>query len=179
MNRAPKSRNLWPTAIIAFFIVFATFLATFVVWALGQKQDLVAPNYYEQEIRYQAQLDRVNRTQAQAEQTTVRFDAVKNCIVISLPVAQSLVTNGRIQFYRPSSAKLDYEVPLATNVAGVQTLDAKAMAAGLWKVRVQWSVNGKEYFFDQAVVVTGASASESTRFTSVAINAPGQRPALR
>ena len=162
MNRTAKTRNLWPIAIIAFFIVFATFLATFVVWALGQKQDLVAKNYYENEVRYQEQVDRLNRTQAQAGQTAVTFDAARNCIVITLPAAQASSASGVVRLYRPSNAKLDHEVPLATNAVGVQTLDAKAMAAGLWKVRIQWSVNGQEYFFDQAVVVTGGASKLSS-----------------
>lgn len=163
MNHKIKSRNPWPIAIIAFFIVFASFLATFVVWALGQKQDLVTENYYEQEIRYQEQLDRLNRTQAQAVQTTVTFDAVRHCIVINLPAAQAAGASGKIQLYRPSNARLDHEVPLAINAGGMQTLDAKAMAAGLWKVRIHWSVNGQDYFFDQAVVVTGAPSTGSAR----------------
>ena len=150
-----ESRNLWPSAIIAFFVVFAAFLATFVIWAVGQKQDLVAENYYEQEVRYQEQLDRLNRTRTQAGQTAVTFDSARNCIVISLPAAQAQGAGGRIHLYRPSNAKLDHEVPLVINAGGVQTLDTKAMAPGLWKVRIRWSVNGQEYSFDQAVVVTG------------------------
>jgi len=178
MNSTNKPRNPWPIAIIAFFIVFATFLATFVVWALGQKQDLVAENYYENEVRYQEQLDRLNRTQAQAGLNLVTFDATRNCIVITLPGAQTPGTSGRIQLYRPSNARLDHEVPLAINAGGIQILDAKAMAAGLWKVRIQWSVNGQEFYFDQAVVVTGGSPDSSPARSVSNINAPGRRPAL-
>lgn len=179
MNHPVKSRNPWPIAIIAFFILFATFLATFVVWALGQKQDLVTENYYENEVRYQEQLDRLNRTQAQAGQTAVTFDAARNCIVISLPVAQAQGASGRIHLYRPSNAKLDLEVPLAINAGGMQTLDAKAMAAGLWKVRIEWIVNGQEYFFDQAVVVTGgAPISKSARYPNTAVNSRTRLSAL-
>lgn len=178
MNHTVKSRNPWPIAIIVFFVVFATFLATFVVWALGQKQDLVTENYYEQEVRYQEQLDRLNRTQAQSEQTTVTFDATRNCIVINLPAAQAAGASGKIQLYRPSNAKLDHEVPLAINAGGMQTLDAKAMAAGLWKVRIQWRVNGQEYFLDQAVVVTGAPISKSARSPNTAFNSPNRSSAF-
>ena len=174
----PESRNLWPSAIIAFFVVFATFLATFVIWAVGQKQDLVAENYYEHEVRYQEQLDRLNRTQAQAGQTAVTFDAARNCIVISLPAEQAPGASGRIHLYRPSNAKLDQEVPLVINAGGVQTLDTKALAPGLWKVRVEWTANGQEYFIDQVVVVTGVPASGPARSVGTS-NAPGRRPALQ
>lgn len=153
MNTKTQSRNAWPVAIVAFFAVFATFLAVFVVWAVGQKQELVAENYYEQEVRYQQRLDKVNRTQVIAGQAAVTFDAARNCIVVALPPAQAQGASGRIHFYRPSDARLDREVSLALNPTGVQTLDAKSLTSGLWKVRVEWTAQGQDYFLDQALVI--------------------------
>jgi len=42
---------------------------------------------------------------------------------------------------------------IAVDAAGVQQVDAGKLQAGLWKVRVQWTVNGEEYFVDRVVVV--------------------------
>jgi len=39
------------------------------------------------------------------------------------------------------------------NAAGIQRLDAKELRDGLWKVRVNWNVGGKDYFVDQPVIV--------------------------
>ena len=154
MNHQPTpTRNLWPTAIIAFFIVFATFIAIYLTWAFRQNQDLVSENYYENEVRFQQQLDRVKRTQSLATQTAVTFDAVRKSIRVTLPTGQAQSASGRIRLYRPSNAKLDHDVPMALNADGAQTVDATALAAGLWKVRVEWSANGQDYFFDQPVVV--------------------------
>jgi nitrogen fixation protein FixH len=153
MNIKTQSRNPWPIAIVAFFAVFATFLAVFVIWAVGQKQDLVAENYYEQEIRYQQRLDKINRTQVVAAQTAVTFDAAKNCVIVALPAAQAREASGRIHFYRPSNARLDHEMSLALNAAGVQSLDARSLASGLWKVRVEWTAQGADYFLDQSLVI--------------------------
>lgn len=146
-------RNPWPVAIIGFFIVFGVFIGTFIVWAVSQKQDLVAENYYEKEVRFQQQLDRMNRTQPLAGTTRVAFDAALDCIVVTLPASQVNGASGRIHLYRPSNAKLDHEVPLTINPDGTQRVDAKPLAAGLWKIRVEWSAQGQDYFFDQPVVV--------------------------
>ena len=154
MNNSPTpSRNLWPTAIIAFFIVFVLFIASFIVWAVRQNQDLVSENYYENEVRYQQQLDRVKRTQSLATQTAITFDAARRLILIALPAGQAQTATGRIRFYRPSNARLDHDVPMTLNAEGVQSVDATLLAAGLWKIRVEWSANGQDYFFDQPVVV--------------------------
>lgn len=149
----PATRNLWPIAIIAFFIVFGMFLTGFIVWALSQKQDLVAENYYEREVRYQEQLDRVNRTRALARETMVNFDATSKSILVALPTAQATEARGRIHFYRPSNARLDHAVPLAVNPQGRQSVDARSLTAGLWKVRVEWSADGQDFYYDQQVIV--------------------------
>ena len=44
---------------------------------------------------------------------------------------------------------------LAVNAEGAQRLDAKSLRPGLWKVRVQWTAAGQDYFFDEAVVIGG------------------------
>lgn len=176
MKPTSHRRNLWPVAIVTYLTIFATFLAIYIIWALGQKQDLVSEDYYEHEVRYQEQLDRLNRAHAQAAPTAITFDAVQNCIVIALP-ANTAGTTGRIQLYRPSNARLDQEVPLALNAQGIQTLSTRSMATGLWKVRVAWSVDGQQFFLDQTVVVTGASASGSTRSVNTH-NPPAPKPAI-
>ena len=146
-------RNPWPIAIIAFFVVFGIFIASFIGWAVSQKQELVSENYYEQEVRYQDQLDRVNRTRFLAGQTAVTFEPAAKSVVINLPVAQAAGATGQIHFYRPSNAKLDHALPLAVNAEGAQRIDGRSLAAGLWKVRVEWSAKGQDFYFDQQVIV--------------------------
>lgn len=150
---APSRRSPWPAAIIGFFIVFAIFLTSFIVWAVGQKQDLVTENYYEREVRFQEQLDRQHRTQALARETTVQFNQATRTILIALPAAQATEARGQIRFYRPANARLDQTFPLSTDPTGRQALDARTLAAGLWKVRVEWSAGGKDFYFDQPVIV--------------------------
>lgn len=156
MNPTTSSRNPWPIAITAYFIVFAAFIAGFTGWAVRQRQDLVAENYYENEIRFQRQFDSANRTQFLAVQTVVTFDPAQKSIVITLPAAQMHGATGSVQLYRPSDARLDREVALALNADGVQLLDGKELRDGLWKVRVKWRVGGEEFSLDQPVIVTSS-----------------------
>ena len=43
--------------------------------ACSQKVDLVSPDYYEQELKFQGQIDRVERTRRAASQAAVAYDA--------------------------------------------------------------------------------------------------------
>jgi hypothetical protein len=146
--------NPWPAAIVSFFAVAILGLTTFIVFASRQKMDLVRPDYYQEELGYQRQLDRMNRTHPFGSQVAVDYDAARQAILITLPPAHARPqTSGHIQFYRPSDARLDHDVRLAVNGRGLQQVDAKDLQPGLWKVRVFWKVENREYFFDQSVVV--------------------------
>jgi nitrogen fixation protein FixH len=149
-----STRNLWPISIMAFFAIAITFSVCFVTWALRQRDDLVSADYYEREVRYQTQLDSMNRSQAVATKTVVTFEPNLQTIVITLPEAQTPGMTGSIHLYRPSDSRLDRELPLALTADGTQRLDTKQLGDGLWKVRVKWSANGQDYFLDQPVIVT-------------------------
>ena len=154
MNK--PTRNLWPTSIAAFFIIAIIFIATFIAFAVRQRDDLVSADYYEREVRYQSQLDSMNRSHAVATKTVVTFEPAGQTIIITLPEARMPGVTGSIHLYRPSDARLDRELRLVLAADGTQRLDAKKLAGGLWKVRVTWTVNGQDYILDQPVIVTSS-----------------------
>jgi nitrogen fixation protein FixH len=150
------TRNLWPTSIVVFFVLAITSILTFIAWAVRQREDLVSADYYDREVRYQAQLDTLNRSHNFAARTVVTFEPTQQTIVITLPEAKSPGATGSIHLYRPSDARLDRELPLALTADGTQRLDAKQLRDGLWKVRVKWSANGQDFYLDQPVIVTSS-----------------------
>ena len=153
------SRNLWPLGIIVTFVLFFAGTVGLIVMACSQKVDLVSADYYEQELKFQGRIDRVERTQRTTTQAAVAYDLATHSITISLPAGQAgHEVSGRIELYRPSAADLDRAVKLAPDANGVQRLDAAGMVPGLWKVRLSWTVEHQDYFLDQKVVV-GAKAS--------------------
>jgi hypothetical protein len=156
MNAPVGKHNSWPCAIIVHFIVFASALIAWITYAVQQNMDLVRLDYYEEEIRYQQQLDRLNRTQNLHGKVSVAYDPTQQAIVLTLPAAHARQQlSGRIQFYRPSDASLDYTEPLTVKADGTQRLDPRNLRPGLWKIRVQWTAAGQDYFFDQPIVVGG------------------------
>jgi len=149
-----KSFNPWPVSIIGFFVLAITFIVSFIVWAVQQREDLVSNDYYEREVRYQSHLDSLNRSTDLATQVIVTFDPLAQSIVITLPADKAIAARGNIHLYRPSDARLDRELPLALNSQGIQRLDSRSLAGGLWKVRVTWNAAGQDYYVDQPVIVT-------------------------
>lgn len=146
--------NPWPWGIVAAFAIFIPATAGLIVLACWQKDHLVRADYYEQEIRYQGQIDRLERTRRLGSQVSVGYDARAQRIRIALPVDHARQrAQGRIQLYRPSEAGLDRYFELELDDSGTQLLDARPLRPGLWKVRVSWKVANYEYALDEKVVV--------------------------
>ena len=157
-------RSLWPLGITLAFVFFAGGIATMVVVACINKADLIQPDYYEQEIKYQSQLDRLNRTAQLSEAVKITYDESSRRITVLLPASHAgRNAVGRIQLYRPSAMGLDRELPLQFDADGVQTLDAAGLIPGLWKVRVQWTVENKEFFTDQRVIIGAKARADAIR----------------
>jgi hypothetical protein len=154
-NLLPGSaRSLWPYAIGAYFVLFASVMVAWITFASRQKMDLVRKDYYDEEIRFQKQLDRSNRAQSIRGEVHAIYDSTTQSILVTLPAAhvrQSVA--GRIHLYRPSDAKLDRVIPLSIPAEGAQRIPAAILRPGLWKVRVEWTFAGLDYFFDDSVVI--------------------------
>ncbi len=143
------SWNPWPYSLAAFLILFGGGMIGFAFLAVRHHQDLVRPDYYEYEIRYQEQMDRVVRTQALDEQ--VRIALANNGRTLELQVPAG--AEGTVQLYRPADARLDRQFPLAVDAAGQQQVELTGLNPGLWKVRMHWRVRGADYYRDAAVIL--------------------------
>lgn len=146
-------RSLWPYAIIGWFILFGSAMAVWVAVAVRQNIDLVSADYYEHEIRYQQQIDRQARTQSNSAEARISYDAGQHQLTVALPVTHAAQALGKVAFYRPSDAALDRQAKLFTSPAGEQTFDTRTLRPGLWKIRVQWTFHGEEFFSDQSVTI--------------------------
>ena len=153
-----SNRNLWPWAIVLTFVLFISGTVSLVVMACSQKVELVNANYYEQELQFQGQLDRMNRTSRLAVPARVSYDPIRKLIAISLPPEhKARMVTGHIDLYRPSAAGRDRHLPLQTDERGMQNLDAAHLGAGFWKLRLSWQIDGREYFYEQQVVIGSKS----------------------
>ncbi|MBL9173790.1 MAG: FixH family protein [Verrucomicrobiales bacterium] len=146
--------NPWPWSLLAFFALLLTTIASFVVFAVRQNQELVRPDYYEQELRHEAQMKRVQRTRALAGPVSV--EAAEGVLSVTLPAAHAgRGFSGTVRLYRPSDARLDRELTLAPDGAGHQSIDVRPIRPGLWKAALQWTAGGVEYFHEESIVING------------------------
>jgi hypothetical protein len=149
--------SLWPISIICFFTVAIIGCVTFVAFCSRHPADLISANYYEDEVKYQGQIDRLQHTQEHAPAASVQYDKQTRSITVSVPAEMaSARPSGQIQLYRPSALNLDRTIKLELTAQGLQTIDAANLLPGLWKVRVSWTVADRQFFMDQKVVIPSA-----------------------
>ncbi|HEU5070508.1 MAG TPA: FixH family protein [Verrucomicrobiae bacterium] len=172
-----KTFNPWPVSLIAFFSVAICSAVAFVIFCNRHKVDLVAADYYEQEVHYQDQLDRVHRAASLQAAATVRYDEAARRITVSLPAShRGAALKGWIQLYRPSSAKLDQTLPLQLDAQGTQAIDAAQLSTGLWHVRMSWKTGGADYYYDQKVIIGLRQVAQSQPDRPLNPRPPGPLP---
>lgn len=144
----------WPVGLIAFFAVFIAGVATFIASAVSQRMDLVRPDYYEEEIRYQVQLGRLQRTRELGASARLDCDVAGRRVLVRVPASHAAAgLRGQVTLYRPSDARSDRSMPLEVSATGEQTTTLEGLGPGLWRVRVRWESGGLEYHMEEAVVL--------------------------
>ena len=144
----------WPVGLIAFFAVFISGVATFIAFAVSQRMDLVRADYYEEEIRYQVQLGRLQRTRELGGAAGLGCDAAGREVRVRVPASHVAAgLKGGVTLYRPSDARSDRWMPLEPSATGEQAVSLEGLGTGLWRVRVRWESGGLEYHMEDAVVL--------------------------
>ncbi|NDK56337.1 FixH family protein [Pontibacter fetidus] len=146
-----KSFTLWPYMIIVAMVCFMAYIAMFVYKAMNQDVDLVSKDYYEQEIKYQDQIEKVKRTQALGD-VMLNYNQEAKSILLQLPATykeKSLA--GTITLFRPSDDAMDKKLPLQLGRDQSQLLEVQDLESGVWKVRVDFS-DGKEAYYSEKTI---------------------------
>ncbi len=138
----------WGYGILATIVAFTCMIFFMIYKASHIDLDLVAGDYYAQEVAYQAKLDKINRTLSlpQKPTATVLPDAVK----IQFPeYFRGKQIEGQVYFFRPSSSGLDLHVPLQLDSGLTQIIPNSGFKSGMYIVKTDWTADKKEGYFQE------------------------------
>jgi nitrogen fixation protein FixH len=148
-----RLRIHWGIAVAIAYTVFASATAGFVAFAMSHPVQLVSSDYYERSLAHDAHLAAVARTQALGPGVSVGVTAGGDALIVTLPAEAAAGAAGRVAFYRPADASADRTVTLDVDAQGRQRVPLAGLAAGYWRVRVEWTALGKAYFAEHVVAV--------------------------
>lgn len=147
-----KKKINWGMGIFISYALFMVLVILTAVYFINQDVNLVTDDYYQQEIRYQDQIDKIQRTNSLLEKPAINFDGAG----VNLSFPKSLIeknVTGKIHFYRPSNPKLDFDIPLSLNSDGSQIISTKKFAAGFWRLKLNWTMEGNEYYNEKEIIL--------------------------
>ncbi|WP_046743157.1 FixH family protein [Kordia zhangzhouensis] len=143
----------WGTGIVLAFIGFISFIMYFVINMNVQEKydhDLVTDTYYEEELKYQSNINKLRNAQ-KLEENVVITTTVSG-IEISFPKTLSLEKiKGKVFLYRPSNRKFDFEKPISLSTHTLLIPD-KDLLGGRWNLTVDWKYDDNDYLFKKELM---------------------------
>lgn len=154
MSKINSKASSWPIGIAIIYGVFMLSLFSFLFFASVQRTDLISKNYYEQELQYQQQIDRQERSNRLQEKPVIEYDRASKAFRLQFPDDfDPAQVEGEITFFRPSNASLDYTVPISLDPTRNQLIRAKSTRKGLWKVKIIWKLDAAGYYHEEIIIL--------------------------
>lgn len=141
----------WGTGITVFLTLFILSLIAFILFTFTVKYDMVEPDYYDKDLKYQEHIDKIKRFSLLKEKPTI---VTQNSFVfINFPLVFNLNNiKGIIHFYRASDKNLDFKMNLSLSDDNTQVIDMRDKAKGFWLIKVNWSFNDTDYYFEEEIL---------------------------
>ena len=141
----------WGVKIIVIFSVFLLILFTMIFISFSKKTDLVSNDYYNKEIKYQQQIERLTRTRQLPEQPKIQITGESIAIKFPSSICGKEIT-GEIQLYFPADASKDKKIKIALDDSCGQNISITALSRGQWKIIINWKMNNEEYYTEQLII---------------------------
>jgi hypothetical protein len=142
----------WGKGIIFIYAVFIAGIGFMVYTSMTKDTELVTKNYYEKELKYQEQINKINNSNGLNKK--IKIETMPNRLVIIFPddiLSNSI--NGEVSFYRPSDSKKDFSIPVKVSKNSEQEVNTEQLPRGLWKVMVNWNSGGVNFYNEEKVMI--------------------------
>ena len=141
----------WGYKIAITFVAFVLFLGVLVYRSFQAKVNLVAPDYYKQELVFQDHINKIENEQALEHSASISHDGSLEELTIGFPMNLE-VSAGQLALYRPSDASMDRRMELKLTSENYLKVSTADLAGGLWTVKLEWQdQSAKSYFKEQNV----------------------------
>lgn len=136
----------WGTGIFIAFATFMGFILFFVFLVQSDSKydnELVVEDYYKYESGLQKEINKEENAEKLAEK--LQFINDGKGLTIAFPSAFDYKNiTGKVSLYRPSSQKLDFEIPISLSSPDL-LIPKSDLAGGRWDIIVDWEFNSVGY----------------------------------
>jgi nitrogen fixation protein FixH len=144
----------WGWGIAIFYTLFVLVFMIILFFSFGQDNSLVEKDYYQQDITYQTHIDKRRNYESLGAKVTHQYDPAAATLTLVFPEDMTRVS-GECFFYRPSSERQDYRVPLKLDETRSQVIPVNRLISGQWTLKLEWEADGQSYYMEDQLLVSG------------------------
>lgn len=135
----------WGLRIAILYGAFVAMILFLVFKTMNEKVDLVSPDYYQKELKFQEQIDMQTQSASLNEQPAIEITEKNIAIKFPGAVAKENIS-GTIKFYRPSDSSKDFTTAMEVDSSGIQIVPSDKFIKGIYEAQLTWSAGGKNYY---------------------------------
>lgn len=139
----------WGLSIFVLYASFVGFMGFLVYKTFEPKVDLVATDYYAQELAFQGRIDATKA--ANAFSSPVTCQAQNGDLNIHFPVEMQKTFSGTINFYCPWNAANDKNMSFANAAQADVKVKMPNLPAGKYKVKIEWDADNQHYYVEETL----------------------------
>ncbi len=139
----------WGTGMALVYVAFAFSTLGFVAFAMSRPPTLVSPEYYGRGLTHDRRMEAAANARALGPALGARLAADGTAVVLHLPANQASSARGTVTLYRASDAAADRTIPIVLDAGGTQRVPLDGLAAGRWRLQVEWAADGRPYYYEQ------------------------------
>jgi hypothetical protein len=143
----------WGIKLMFVFVGFVGLVLVMVYLTFQHDVDLVAEDYYDQEIKYQEEINRLKKASLLEDPLQIVFNRQENQLKIVFPHPEPSLVQGEILLFRPSDRKQDERYPVNPDVNGSQVIRVGGLSPGLWKIKIYWNYREDKYLEEKDLIL--------------------------
>lgn len=140
----------WGHGITAFLIGFVLFMGYLTYQAFNVQFDLVAEDYYAQELAYETRLDEMRNANKLSADPAIEVTATS--VQIQLPEGQDL-SEGTVVFYDPIADEGDRTFSWTPQQGDSFSFPVSELPSQRYEVRIRWTKAGVDYFHKEDLFI--------------------------
>ncbi len=137
----------WGKKILFVYLAFVGVMIFMVVKSFQQDYDLVTPDYYAEELKFQDQIDASNN--AAQYNDSIEVSAQQSAVVLQFPAQFAGAATGEVYFYKASNSENDVKQALKLDASGEQSFNRSQFATGAYTVKIKWVYNNTNYYTEK------------------------------
>jgi hypothetical protein len=142
----------WGYRVMFLYVGFAGLIIYFVTRSMNEKVDLVTPDYYAQELKFQDKIESINRNNELTSALSIDYSDAG--IIITYPSdLQNKTITGAINIFRPSDKSKDQTIEITPDKEMKQTINTASLSKGMYRIKVDYEVDGSGYYSEKQIVI--------------------------